>query len=302
MRGLCACAVALVGACSFDPGGTGSPGGDAAEPADSAVGGGDGSVSTPDGSADLGPFSALRRIDEISDPSAEDDDPTLTRDMLELYFNSDRSGSLAIWRSTRAATSDLWGLPVEVPELLTGVTTPEVSGDGLTIWVSIGSDIHVATRADRMSDWSAPTPVAELNTSGGEWASAANDTNLRMVIESSRDGSSHIFESTRASDSVSWSAPQRVDSLVTSSVEVTPFLSKDGLCIVYASPISGGMGGRDLYAAERPEVGQPFAEAVALTELNSSAKEEDPWLSPDLRTIVFTTGRDGTEDIYEATR
>ena len=50
-------------------------------------------------------FDTVRLIEAVSD-SAEDDDPSLTADLLELYFNSDRNGVSGIWLSKRASVSE----------------------------------------------------------------------------------------------------------------------------------------------------------------------------------------------------
>jgi len=41
---------------------------------------------------------------------------------------------------------------------------------------------------------------------------------------------------------------------------------------------------------------------TAVDELNTSAAESDPWLSPDRRYIMFAVGPDGDRNIYEASR
>lgn len=54
----------------------------------------------------------------------------------------------------------------------------------------------------------------------------------------------------------------------------------------------------DLYRASRPSVDAPFGPAERLTELSSSGRDEDPWVSPDQRTIYVTR----SNAIYRATR
>jgi hypothetical protein len=122
------------------------------------------------------PFGAPRRIDLLSETDATDDDPTLTADLLEMYFNSDRPGGEGyadVYVSRRDSVSDPWGAPRLVAGLSTSVgeTTPEISEDGLTIWVASDqaggegdADIWRWTRPDRDSSWGGRTRIAELST------------------------------------------------------------------------------------------------------------------------------------------
>ena len=75
-------------------------------------------AAVPD-AAPLGPFRPPELIAELAAPGANDDDPSLTGDLLELYFKSDRVGSLDydIWRSVRPTPEDAWGPAERVAEL-----------------------------------------------------------------------------------------------------------------------------------------------------------------------------------------
>src|SRR5262245_48718825 len=86
------------------------------------------------------------------------DDPTLTDDRLELYFNFQAD----IFVATRASVGAPWSAPVRVAELSSTAneTTPEITGDGLTIYFASdrvgtlgGEDIWIATRRARGQAW-----------------------------------------------------------------------------------------------------------------------------------------------------
>jgi len=73
--------------------------------------------------------------------SARTDNPTLTADLLEIYFTSDRvSGNGDVWVARRGNPA----LPFEPPSPVAEVnsdsfeTSAAISGDGLTLW--FGSD------------------------------------------------------------------------------------------------------------------------------------------------------------------
>src|SRR3954466_16353067 len=65
-----------------------------------ADGGGDAAPSLPPR------FSAPTLVASLSDPDAIDEDPTLTADVLELYFMSTRAGNRDIWTARRATAAD----------------------------------------------------------------------------------------------------------------------------------------------------------------------------------------------------
>jgi Tol biopolymer transport system component len=105
-----------------------------------------------------GHFDPATLVVELS-TSAVDERPNVRRDGLELYFDSNRAGSLGamdLWVTTRASTTDPWSSPVNVTELNTTAaeTRPSLSFDGTTLYFGstrpggLGfSDIYVATRA-----------------------------------------------------------------------------------------------------------------------------------------------------------
>jgi Tol biopolymer transport system component len=85
-----------------------------------------------------------------------------------------------------------------------------------------------------------------------------------------------------------------------------PSLTADGLLIVFYTIRPGGLGGFDLYAATRSSPQAPFEiPLVHLTEVSSNADDSAPHISPDGRTLVFTsrrTGGMGDNDLWQATR
>jgi hypothetical protein len=263
-----------------------------------------------------GPFSEPVLIENLSDPVAAEDDPTVTADLLELYFESDRfDGRGDILVSRRSSPAEPWGAPELVDELSDpsfDEETPEISADGLTILLSIGgrpdslggSDLYMATRPDRGSAWSAPVHVDELSSTAGEGAAAVDASGLRLVLHSGRNGGTmlDLFEATRSTPNAPWSAPQRIDELSTAGTDGTPYLVGGGLVLYFASDRPGSVGELDLFVATRPALDAAFSEPEPVSELNTAASLEDPWLSPDERYIVFADTRSGAGDIYEAWR
>jgi hypothetical protein len=173
-----------------------------------------------------------------------DDDPTLTEDMLEMYFNR----SSDIYVAKRATTADPFGTPTRVDELssTSPETTPEITYDGLTIYFAsrrtptLGvEDIWMATRASRTAAWNTPVHVTELSSSGFDGAATRDANGLAFVLYSDRSGTLEIYESFRNSTANPFPAPT-VHSELTSGVgDYDPMLSLDLETIYYDSSMSG---------------------------------------------------------------
>src|SRR5262249_19863347 len=126
-------------------------------------------------------FDPPQLVAALSDPASIDEDPTFTGDLTELYFMSTRNGTKDIWTARRASAADAWGPPAPVPELSSPGRdwAPCVSLDGLSIWLATDratpeGHIWYATRASRGDAWGAPAPVAELASSGVDFAPAVD--------------------------------------------------------------------------------------------------------------------------------
>jgi hypothetical protein len=251
----------------------------------------------------LGPFSAPTLISVLSDPVAYDGDPSLTADLLEIYFKSDRGPNQDIYHATRASPSDPWPPPTRDPELSSAMddVAAKVAPDGLTIFLTrrpVPEDIYVATRASRTSPWSSVVAIAELDTAAADGSlGTADPGTLVAYFDSNRDAADGmIYRTTRTSVATAWSTPVAVSEL---SQAGGPWSSPDDLDIVFSSNRAGGAGTPpDLYVAHRPSALAPFDPPISLVELNTPGSDADPWWSPDLRYIIFN--RDG--DLYEAWR
>lgn len=108
----------------------------------------------------LGPggFGPPLPVVELNSP-VQEGRPYIRHDGLEIYFQSNRSGPLVIWVSTRSSTAELWMPPVlaiSAADLgdptVVSVTTPVLSRDRTTLFVGTVrpgidmGDIYVSTR------------------------------------------------------------------------------------------------------------------------------------------------------------
>ena len=258
----------------------------------------------------LGPWSAPTPIASLDDGYSYDD-PTLTDDLLEIYFNAVRPENLGgadIWRATRSAPDAAWEAPSLVLELSSvgADNTPEISSDGLTIFIARtvagNEDIFVSTRPDRGAPWSTPAPVAELNTPAGDSAASVRSDLVELVFSSTRDVADRdLYLATRADPQRQWLPPQPLTAVNSSSLEGSPFLDATGRTLYFHRDINLN-GERDLYVATRPTVADPFGPPTVIGELASAQDESDPWVSSDGRYMVFTYDTGGNPRLFETYR
>lgn len=232
-----------------------------------------------------------------------DDDPSATGDLLELYFNR----SSDIYVTKRASTSAAWDTPVVVAELSSadGETTPEVTYDGLTIYFASnragglgGNDIWISMRASRADAWGAPALVADLSSPSADGAANLTDPFV-VYIDSDRGGSLDILVAQRSAPTGPFSSPQLVTPLNSTSDEGNPMLAPDKLTIYFDSNRAGD---GEIFAASRASTTAAFAAPAKVMELSTTNSESDPWISPDNRTMYFTSNRDGTQRLWQTTR
>lgn len=107
-----------------------------------------------------------------------------------------------------------------------------------------------------------------------------------------------IYVSAQLADG-SFGPPTAVAELNTSSDDVMPNVSKDGLEIVFASNRLGGEGAFDIYSSTRSSAGDPWLSPMNLGHaVNTGAPETRPSMSWDGERLYF--GRAG--DIYVSHR
>ena len=278
---------------------------------------GDGTFKACSSTSDVAcaPFSAPTAVVEIASVGNNDEKPTLTADLLEMYFLSDRPGGLGsgdVWQSTRETVSDPWGAPVLVTSVSSASreTSPAISADGLTLCVSSdrdggqgGLDIWMSTRPTRSDDWSVPVPVPVLNSSEDEIPRPPGD-HLRVMPLSRRPTSNdpyQIFAASREDASSPWTSPVPETSIDTGHVDDDGYLMDDGVTLYLSSDRLNGI--QDLFVTERAADTSPYAPPVPMAALDTVGyAERDPWLSADSHEIYFVSDRTGSRQIFHATR
>ncbi|MBK8979222.1 MAG: PD40 domain-containing protein [Planctomycetes bacterium] len=214
--------------------------------------------------------------------------PTLTGDMLTIYFVSNRPGGVGgydLYSATRPNLTAPWSIPAVEPVLSTTMNElyVDVRDDGQEIVYAIGdsafiTDLYSSTRTP--TGWSAPTRITVLNDPG-QFVEEADPTmsgdGLEIIFTTGRNWSRtgyDLLRSTRSTPTSPWAPPMPLSEINTTSSEHSPSLSGDGLTLIFSSTQGGGGGGRsDLWITTRPDRGALFATPRPLSELNSSDNE-----------------------------
>ncbi len=250
--------------------------------------------------------------------------PSLTGDGLELYFM--RTPILGtpganIWLVRRSSTNEPWGQPqpASLPTYVLGEVddywSPVIADDGLTLYLTSdsgtddrygGSDIYVAIRETRSDPWSEPENLGPVvNTSQWEVCSDISPDGLTLYFSGAPwDPVSDMWITTRPTKEDAWTAPQNLGARVnSSSIDSQPWVSTDGLTLVFGSARPGGQG-EDLWMARSRESHADWETPMNLGPIvNSPHIEGEPEISPDGSMLYFISDRpdgQGQFDIWEA--
>jgi hypothetical protein len=154
----------------------------------------------------------------------------------------------------------------------------------------------------------APELIGDPNYPGNDILSASlSGDALTMYVSGIVQGNERpIGVTTRSNRGSAFAFASLLPAPVNSSpaVEGTPFLSRDGLVLIFHSTRAGGAGDRDLYGSERNNTGAAFNNVVRLINVNSPQRDHAPWLSIDTLTLYYSSRRGGlsNDNLWRATR
>jgi Tol biopolymer transport system component len=191
-------------------------------------------------------------VPELSTASA-DYEPNLSYDGLTMYLSSNRPDAenlsiSRIWVSERQSPSDLWGVPQLVNLGATSADrSPAVDVRGLLMVFAADHgtndfDLYRSNRETPTATWGLPVNIAEINSPVFDWEPDVYNSGLGLVFASRRNGdqtTSHLFETTRATEATPFDTPQPLVQLNSTSSEGTSWLSNDGRYIIFSSTRSG---------------------------------------------------------------
>jgi beta-lactamase regulating signal transducer with metallopeptidase domain/Tol biopolymer transport system component len=205
-------------------------------------------------------FGAPANLGPTINTSSGDAGPSISSDGLELYMDSDRPGGYGGW--------DLW----------------------------------IATRPTTNDPWGEPVNLGpSFNTSTHEAAPSISANGLELYYSSLQSGSPDTWVATRATISDPWAEPVKLGPAVNSSSDdMGPSISADGLELYFASTRPGGLGRFDLWVTKRETIDDPWGEAVHLgPTVNSSVGDNSPCISPDGLMLFFESKRPGGYGDYD---
>ncbi len=198
-------------------------------------------------------FGAPVLVPELAS-SSRTDNPTLTGDLLEIYFTTDRvSGNGDVWFATRATAAAPFGTPAPVTAVNgdSFETSSAISTDGLTLWFGSdraggagANDIWVTERATRASAWSTPVNVVALNSPADDIPRPPGEHALVMPMASTKatgtnpasGGNYQTYLAARPAAGAPFGAPVAIPALDQADRStVDGFLTDDGLTMFFSS-------------------------------------------------------------------
>jgi hypothetical protein len=106
---------------------------------------------------------------------------------------------------------------------------------------------------------------------------------------------------TRATTSSPWSLPVELVEINTGQPGIGRPQITDDLLTIYMEGVGLGTGD-DIWFSHRASTTDAFDPPQRLTAVNSTLDDEDPWVSPDQRTLLLSSARSGQYLIWESTR
>lgn len=217
-----------------------------------------------------------------------------------------------------------WSAPVNLGPTVNSAGTdgcPALSRDGLSLYFAStrpggqgGIDLWVTQRASLEDPWGTPAPLpTTINTASDELCPALSTDGHLLFFASNRAGGCggrdlYMARRKNARDDFGWEAPQNLGCTVNSPLDdfgEVYYEDENGVAMLYFnSNRAGGAGGQDLYLTTCAEDGS-FGAAVPVTELNTTANDQQPAISRNGLEFIFTsdrTGGCGGLDLWVATR
>lgn len=279
---------------SNDAGGTtdtGSPPNDATAPGDDAGDAAQPRCRTED------PFAAPVELANVNDLSPTH--PRLTADELEMFFQSRKDKRIYVARrgTTTVAFDPPQLLATAVADAADTAQDPSISGDGKTLFFSLGSKLAKMDRTDRVSPFGTPQLIGLDDPDALEQdPHVLPDKSALYFGREAADGGTSMFRA--ASGTTGFAAPTAI---VVPGQPVHPSASEDELTLYYADTTDGR-----IHRVTRGSTAEIFGNATVVAELSVSADaggtDRPGWLSPDGCRMYLAAGGLQTSKLYLATK
>lgn len=210
--------------------------------------------------------------------------------------------------------------PFGAPELVQGLGLavasfgPAPSADGSTLYFSAvdgTEDIFFATRAGAVNRFSAAALVPGVNRVDSEEGTpfiSADDRSLYFFstrADAGAAGERDLWLAARSGSGEAFAAPVPVPGVNSDGLEHLPRLTADGLTLMFVSARTSPNAFSNIWQVRRASPTGPWGEPSELPGVNTNAREEGFWLSPDGLTVFFASNRASAVDdmdIFVATR
>jgi hypothetical protein len=155
-------------------------------------------------------------------------------------------------------------------------------------------------KSERIGDiWGEPTKFAEEAVSEFEdyFPIVTKSGNLYFNSQRGGPGTNDIYcsEFLNGKYSVAEKLPEPINSLFR---EFDAFVSQDEKMIIFSSERPGGFGGSDIYISFKKS-DNSWSEPMNLgNDINSASSEYGATISPDGKYFFYTSGKNGSEDIF----
>jgi Tol biopolymer transport system component len=173
---------------------------------------------------------------------------------------------------------------------------PFIEPDGLTLWFNVAGGIVRSTRPDRMSAWSTPVPVLELDSAFNEDAPGFTADGLTVYFDSDRTPTLGLLDL--------WSATRPTRTSPFSNLRHEVVASSNSFdCCAHVLPgetqvafTTQRAGSSKVYVADRLADGS-LGPATPYALVNTSARDFDVFATPDGTTVGVSSDRMQTGDV-----
>jgi WD40-like Beta Propeller Repeat len=240
------------------------------------------------------------------------DKPSFSPDGLTILFKA--PGPDDFYTAVRNTSEDLAFGNINPIEVVSNfeLSDSALSADGLSLYFAFGlpsepnnTTLGKIVRADEMASWSSANGPIQTNSAYRETAPWERADGLELLFTSDRPselGGENIWVASRAATSDDFGNVLLVTALSSASDDSASTLTGDGLTVYFTSNRPGGVGGSDLWTAERPSLGEPFQAATLVSNINSTADDSDPVPSQDGLELYFISDRNGVAQLWRSRR
>jgi hypothetical protein len=156
-----------------------------------------------------------------------------------------------------------------------------------------------AARCDPSKPFAAPVPLTALNTTARDIQAMSPD-GIAIYFASNRAGTLDLYTTTRSADA--FTTPTALAGFASSLGETSPYVTTDGLTLVYSVIPSGASVG-ELYIATRASTAVGWSVGTLLAGPSSASEDDgDPVLTGDGGLLYFASQRGTSYDLYVSTR